>query len=50
VSIRRVIGMNTILNGPTDGSTFGFVQGSAISVAPSTIKGVSYDLHSDGSL
>ncbi|NDZ18358.1 hypothetical protein C7T35_25740 [Variovorax sp. WS11] len=42
-----VIGMNTLLSGPTDGSTFGFVQGSAISVAPSTIKGVSYDFNRD---
>jgi len=42
-----VIGMNTILSGPSDGSTFGFVQGSAISVAPSTIKGVSYDFDRD---
>lgn len=42
-----VIGMNAILNSPNDGSTFGFVQGSAISVAPSTIKGVSYDFNRD---
>ena len=42
-----VIGMNTILNSPVDGSTFGFVQGSAISVAPSTIKGVTYDFARD---
>ena len=42
-----VIGMNGILNSPADGSTFGFVQGSAISVAPSTIKGVSYDFNRD---
>ena len=42
-----VIGMNTLLNGPADGSTFGFVQGSAISVAPSTIKGVNYDFNRD---
>jgi tripartite-type tricarboxylate transporter receptor subunit TctC len=42
-----VIGMNTILAAPADGSTFGFVQGSAISVAPSTIKGVSYDFNRD---
>ena len=42
-----VIGMNTLLNSPTDGSTFGFVQGSAISVAPSTIKGVTYDFNRD---
>ncbi len=42
-----VIGMNNILNAPTDGTTFGFVQGSAISVAPSTIKGVTYDFNRD---
>jgi tripartite-type tricarboxylate transporter receptor subunit TctC len=42
-----VIGMNTILAAPADGNTFGFVQGSAISVAPSTIKGVSYDFNRD---
>lgn len=42
-----VIGMNTLLNSPIDGSTFGFVQGSAISVAPSTIKGVTYDFNRD---
>lgn len=42
-----VIGMNTILNSPTDGSVFGFVQGSAISVAPSIIKGVNYDFNRD---
>ncbi|WP_086923834.1 Bug family tripartite tricarboxylate transporter substrate binding protein [Variovorax sp. JS1663] len=42
-----VIGMNTLLAAPADGSTFGFVQGSAISVAPSTIKGVSYEFNRD---
>ena len=42
-----VIGMNAILAAPTDGYTFGFVQGSAISVAPSTIRGVSYDFNRD---
>jgi tripartite-type tricarboxylate transporter receptor subunit TctC len=42
-----VIGMNAILAAPTDGYTFGFVQGSAISVAPSTIKGVTYDFNRD---
>jgi tripartite-type tricarboxylate transporter receptor subunit TctC len=42
-----VIGMNTILASPADGSTFGFVQGSAISVAPSTIRGVAYDFNRD---
>ena len=41
------IGMNAILNAPTDGSTLGFVQGSAISLAPSLIKGVSYDFERD---
>ena len=42
-----VIGMNAILAAPADGYTFGFVQGSAISVAPSTIKGVTYDFNRD---
>lgn len=42
-----VIGMNGILAAPADGYSFGFVQGSAISVAPSTIKGVSYDFNRD---
>ncbi|CAN7247742.1 tripartite tricarboxylate transporter substrate binding protein [Variovorax sp. LjRoot84] len=42
-----VIGMNAILAAPADGATFGFVQGSAISVAPSTIKGVNYDFNRD---
>ena len=42
-----MIGMNSILNAPADGNTFGFVQGSAISVAPSTIKGVTYDFARD---
>lgn len=42
-----VIGMNAILAAPADGHTFGFVQGSAISVAPSTIKGVTYDFNRD---
>jgi len=42
-----VIGMNAILNSAADGNTFGFVQGSAISVAPSTIKGVTYDFARD---
>ncbi|MFD0669142.1 Bug family tripartite tricarboxylate transporter substrate binding protein [Ramlibacter sp. MAHUQ-53] len=42
-----VIGMTAILNAPADGSTFGFVQGSAISVAPSIIKGVTYDFNRD---
>lgn len=42
-----VIGMTALMNAPSDGATFGFVQGSAISVAPSTIKGVSYNFHRD---
>jgi tripartite-type tricarboxylate transporter receptor subunit TctC len=42
-----VIGMNAILTAPTDGSVFGFVQGSAISVAPSIIKDVKYDFKRD---
>jgi tripartite-type tricarboxylate transporter receptor subunit TctC len=42
-----VIGMTALMTAPVDGSTFGFVQGSAISVAPSTIKGVSYDFQRD---
>ena len=42
-----VIGMNAILNAPADGSVFGFVQGSAISVAPSLIKGVKFDFNRD---
>ncbi len=42
-----VIGMNTILAAPADGSVLGFVQGSAISLAPSLIKGVSYDFQRD---
>ena len=42
-----VNGMNAILAAPADGYTFGFVQGSAISVAPSTIKGVTYDFNRD---
>lgn len=42
-----VIGMTALLNAPADGATFGFVQGSAISVAPSTIKGVSYEFQRD---
>lgn len=42
-----VIGMTALLNAPADGTTFGFVQGSAISVAPSTIRGVSYDFNRD---
>jgi tripartite-type tricarboxylate transporter receptor subunit TctC len=42
-----VIGMNTILGAPADGSVFGFVQGSAISLSPSLIKGVHYEFHRD---
>lgn len=41
------IGMQAILNGPSDGSMLGFVQGSAISVAPSLIKGIQYDFERD---
>jgi tripartite-type tricarboxylate transporter receptor subunit TctC len=42
-----VIGMNAILTAPADGSVFGFVQGSAISVAPSIIKDVKYEFKRD---
>ncbi len=42
-----VVGMTNLLNAPADGYSFGFVQGSAISVAPSTIKGVTYDFQRD---
>ncbi|MDB5897032.1 MAG: extra-cytoplasmic solute receptor [Ramlibacter sp.] len=42
-----VIGMTALMNAAPDGTTFGFVQGSAISVAPSTIKGVTYDFNRD---
>lgn len=42
-----VVGMNAILTAPADGSVFGFVQGSAISVAPSIIKDVKYDFKRD---
>lgn len=42
-----VIGMNAILSASSDGYTLGFVQGSAISVAPSIIKGVNYDFNRD---
>lgn len=42
-----VIGMNHILSSPADGYTVGFVQGSAISVAPSLIRGVGYDFQRD---
>lgn len=42
-----VIGMNAILTAPADGSVFGFVQGSAISIAPSLIKTVNYEFHRD---
>jgi tripartite-type tricarboxylate transporter receptor subunit TctC len=42
-----VVGMTALLNAPADGTSFGFVQGSAISVAPSTIKGVGYDFQRD---
>ena len=42
-----VIGMNHLLASPADGYTVGFVQGSAISVAPSLIRGVGYDFQRD---
>jgi tripartite-type tricarboxylate transporter receptor subunit TctC len=42
-----VVGMTAILNAPADGSVFGFVQGSAISVAPSLIKGSKFDFNRD---
>jgi len=42
-----VIGMKTILAAPANGYTFGFVQGSAISIVPSTIKDVGYDYERD---
>lgn len=42
-----VVGMSNLLNSHADGYHFGFVQGSAISVAPSTIKGVNYDYARD---
>lgn len=42
-----VIGMNHLLSSPTDGYSLGFVQGSAISVAPSLIRGVGYDFERD---
>lgn len=42
-----VIGMTALLNSPNDGNSFGFVQGSAISVAPSTVKGVTYEFSRD---
>lgn len=42
-----VIGMNHLLASPADGYTVGFVQGSAISVAPSLIRGVGYNFERD---
>lgn len=42
-----VIGMNTGLSAPTDGYTFIFSQGSAIAIAPKTIKGVTFDYPKD---
>jgi len=42
-----VIGMSALLTSPADAYTFGFAQGSAISVAPSTIRGVPYSYSRD---
>ena len=42
-----VIGMQAVLSAPADGYTFSFAQGSAISVAPSTIKSANYDYKRD---
>lgn len=42
-----VIGMQAVLAAPADGYTFSFAQGSAISVAPSTIKSATYDYKRD---
>ena len=42
-----VIGMQAVLAAPADGYTFSFAQGSAISVAPSTIKSANYDYRRD---
>lgn len=42
-----VIGMQAILAAPPDGTTFGFAQGSALSVAPSTIKSANYEFTRD---
>lgn len=39
--------MNAILNAPADGTVFGLVQGSEISLAPSLIKAVNYEFHRD---
>jgi tripartite-type tricarboxylate transporter receptor subunit TctC len=38
-----VIGVSALKAAPADAHTFGFVQGSAITTAPATIKGVGYD-------
>lgn len=42
-----VIGMQAILTAPGDGYTLGFAQGSALSVAPATIKSANYDFTRD---
>jgi len=42
-----VIGMQAVLSAAADGYTFSFAQGSAISVAPSTIKSANYDYKRD---
>jgi tripartite-type tricarboxylate transporter receptor subunit TctC len=42
-----VIGMQAILTAPGDGYTFGFAQGSALSVAPATIKNATYEFGRD---
>jgi tripartite-type tricarboxylate transporter receptor subunit TctC len=42
-----VIGMSALMTSPADAYTFGFAQGSAISVAPSTIRGVPYSYTRD---
>ena len=42
-----VIGMQAILAAPPDGYTLGFAQGSALSVAPSTIKNANYEFSRD---
>lgn len=42
-----VIGMNNLLTSPADDHTFGFVQGSAISIVPRTVKDVPYNVERD---
>lgn len=42
-----VIGMQAVLAAAADGYTFSFAQGSAISVAPSTMKSATYDYRRD---